>query len=156
MWLQSAVVLLKQCKNVGFQPLIKNTSKSHVQRWHIQSINGRYVHLVAPIWYDYEGCHGDVYNYALLPSRVVARRPMTNNVAVENSLPARWRLGPRNWRARVMMTFASRWHSTFQLTGYATESNEKHIFAVLCEWLTPLTTFINCWVFLINICCFFL
>jgi len=32
---------------------------------------------------------------------------------------------------------------TFQLTGYATESNEKNIFAVLCEGLTPLTTFIN-------------
>jgi len=33
--------------------------------------------------------------------------------------------------------------SVSQLTGYATESNEKNIFAVLCEWLTPLTTFIN-------------
>jgi len=30
-----------------------------------------------------------------------------------------------------------------QLTGCATESNEKNIFAVLCEGLTPLTTFIN-------------
>jgi len=39
---------------------------------------------------------------------------------------------------------------TFQLTGYATESNEKNIFAVLCERLTPLTTFINWLVFLIN------
>jgi len=32
---------------------------------------------------------------------------------------------------------------TFQLTGYATESNEQNIVAVLSEWLTPLTTFIN-------------
>jgi len=30
---------------------------------------------------------------------------------------------------------------TFQLTGYATESNEKNTFTVLCELLTPLTTF---------------
>jgi len=31
----------------------------------------------------------------------------------------------------------------FQLTGYATESNEKNVFPVLGERLTPLTTFIN-------------
>jgi len=37
---------------------------------------------------------------------------------------------------------------TFQLTGYATKSNEKNIFAVLCDRLTPLTTFINWYVFL--------
>jgi len=29
---------------------------------------------------------------------------------------------------------------TFQLAGYATESNEQNIFAVLCERLTPLRT----------------
>jgi len=44
---------------------------------------------------------------------------------------------------------------TFQWTGYTTESNEKKYFAVLCEWLTPLTTFMNWKVFWINICCFF-
>jgi len=42
---------------------------------------------------------------------------------------------------------------TFQLTRYDTESNEKNLFAVLCEWLTPLTTFINWQVFWISNCC---
>jgi len=31
----------------------------------------------------------------------------------------------------------------------------NNIFAVLCQRLTPLTTFIDWWVFWINICCFF-
>jgi len=55
------------------------------------------------------------------------------------------------------LLMASRRHIyTFQLTGNATESNEKNIFAVLCERLTPLTTFINWWICWINICCFFI
>jgi len=40
---------------------------------------------------------------------------------------------------------------TFQLTGYDTEWKEKNIFAVLCEWLTPLTTRKNWYAFLFNI-----
>jgi len=36
------------------------------------------------------------------------------------------------------------------------KSNEKNKFAVLCEWLMPLTTFTNWWVFKNKICCFFL
>jgi len=32
---------------------------------------------------------------------------------------------------------------TFQLTGYATELDLKNVCAVLYEWLTPPTAFIN-------------